>query len=424
MRDGGHEAVNVRIRATLFQFWHSWEGASAWCAFDWAKTLRLVGARATSRCRSRRGVGPPGVLPRQRGQPPGGSSPGTRAISRRGSFRAAALELGMSATALSSAIGKLEAALGVRLFNRTTRSVSLSNAGRLFVETVRPALQEIHGALEVVRSRQQVPSGTLRTNAFAEAAREILSPLVLEYLRRHPQVHIDLVTEGRLVDIVAEGFDVGVRVADLVPSDMIAVSLGRPHRYAVVGSLRYFKEHPKPIVPPDLLNHSCIRVRLPNGAPFRWQFEKAGRTAQIDVTGPITLDEVTLARTAVLEGVGLGFFMEQSILADVEKRRMVRVLADWTPPFAGLCLYYPGSRKSLSGAEGIRGPGARIQGGSAAAKECKSWKVGSADMQPPPRAAAAVGTDTVDPSLEAGVDLLGDDVTRPETVALIRRPNA
>lgn len=266
------------------------------------------------------------------------------AISRRGSFRAAALELGMSATALSSAIGKLEAALGVRLFNRTTRSVSLSDAGRLFVESVGPALQDIHGAMEAVRSRQEVPSGTLRINAFAEAAREILSLLVLEYLRRHPRVHVDLVTEGRLVDIVAEGFDVGVRVAGLVPSDMIAVSLGRPHRYAVVGSPGYFRKRPKPLVPPDLLSHSCIRVRLPNGALFRWQFEKAGQTAQIDVTGRITLDEVNLARTAVLEGVGLGYFMEQSILADVEKRRMIRVLDDWTPPFPGLCLYYPGRR--------------------------------------------------------------------------------
>ena len=198
--------------------------------------------------------------------------------------------------------------------------------------------------MEAVRSQQATPSGTLRINAFATAAREILSPLVLEFLRRYPQVHVDLVTEGRLVDIVAEGFDLGVRVADLVPSDMIAVSLGRPQRYAVVGSPAYFERHGKPRVPPDLLNHRCIRVRLPNGALFRWQFEKRGRTAQIDVSGPITLDEASLARTAVLEGIGLGFFMEQNVLADVEAGRLVRVLEDWTPPFAGLCLYYPGRR--------------------------------------------------------------------------------
>ncbi|HEX2526361.1 MAG TPA: LysR substrate-binding domain-containing protein [Geminicoccus sp.] len=266
------------------------------------------------------------------------------AIARRASFRAAALDLGMSTTALSNAVGKLEANLGVRLFNRTTRSVSPTDAGRTFIAQVGPALQDIHGAMEAARSQQATPSGTLRINAFATAARELLSPLVLEFLRRHPQVHLDLVTEGRLVDIVAEGFDLGVRVADLVPSDMIAVSLGRPQRYAVVGSPSYFEKQDAPHVPSDLLNHQCIRVRLPNGALFRWQFEKRGHMAQIDVSGPITLDEASLARTAVLEGIGLGFFMEQDVRADIEAGRLVRVLEDWTPPFAGLCLYYPGRR--------------------------------------------------------------------------------
>jgi DNA-binding transcriptional LysR family regulator len=266
------------------------------------------------------------------------------AIARKASFRAAALELGMSTTALSNAVGKLEADLGVRLFNRTTRSVSLTDAGRLFIEQVGPALQDIHGAMEAVRSQQATPSGTLRINAFAMAAREILSPLVLEFLRRYPQVHVDLVTEGRLVDIVAEGFDLGVRGADLVPNDMIAVSLGRPQRYAVVGSPAYIEKHGRPRVPPDLLHHPCIRVRLPNGTLYRWEFEKDGQTAQIAVNGPITLDEASLARTAVLEGVGLGFFMEQNVRADIEAGRLIRVLEDWTPPFGGLCLYYPGRR--------------------------------------------------------------------------------
>lgn len=266
------------------------------------------------------------------------------AIARRASFRAAAIDLGMSTTALSNAVGKLEANLGVRLFNRTTRSVSPTEAGRAFIEQVGPALQDIHGAMDAVRSQQATPSGALRINAFATAAREILSPLVLEFLRRYPQVHVDLVTEGRLVDIVAEGFDLGVRLADLVPSDMIAVSLGRPQRYAVVGSPTYFRKHDRPRVPPDLLNHQCIRVRLPNGALYRWQFERRGQTAQIDVSGPLTLDEAGLARTAVLEGIGLGFFMEQDVRPDIEAGRLVRVLEDWTPSRAGLCLYYPGRR--------------------------------------------------------------------------------
>lgn len=271
------------------------------------------------------------------------------AVARRASFRAAAVDLGMSTTALSNAVGKLEAHLGVRLFNRTTRSVSLTGAGTVFIEQIGPALQDIRGAMEAVRAQRATPSGTLRINAFATAAREILSPLVFEFLRRYPEVHVDLVTEGRLIDIVAEGFDLGVRVADLVPSDMIAVSLGRPQRYAVVGSPAYLKKHGSPRVPPDLLDHHCIRVRLPNGALFRWQFQKRGHTAQIDVRGPLTLDEASLARGAAMEGVGLGFFMEQDVRADLEAGRLVRVLEDWTPPFAGLCLYYSG-RRNLSAA--------------------------------------------------------------------------
>lgn len=266
------------------------------------------------------------------------------AIMRRGSFRAAAVDLGISTTALSNAIGKLEANLGVRLFNRTTRSVSPTDAGRAFIERVGPALRDIHDAMEGARAQQATPSGTLRINAFATAAREIVSPLVIEFIRRNPQVHVDLVTEGRLVDIVADGFDLGVRVKDLVPTDMIAVSLGRPQRYAVVGSPDYFERHGKPLVPPDLLAHSCIRVRLPNGALYRWQFEKKGEAVQIDVNGPITVDEASIARSAALEGIGLGFFMEQDVRADVEAGRLMRVLEDWTPPFAGLCLYYPGRR--------------------------------------------------------------------------------
>src|SRR4029453_8547918 len=190
------------------------------------------------------------------------------AIARRTSFRAAALDLGMSTTALSNAIRKLEASLGVRLFNRTTRSVSLTDAGRVFVEQVGPALQDIRSAMEAVRSQQTTPSGTLRINAFAAAAREILSPLVLEFLRRYPQVHVDLVTEGRLVDIIAEGFDLGVRVADLVPTDMIAVSLGRPQRYAVVGAPAYFEKHGRPRVPPAPPNPPWVPAPPPDGGLF------------------------------------------------------------------------------------------------------------------------------------------------------------
>jgi DNA-binding transcriptional LysR family regulator len=271
------------------------------------------------------------------------------AIARRGSFRAAALELGMSTTALSNAIGKLERELGVRLFNRTTRSVALTDAGRTFVEQVGPAVRTIRDAMDGVRSQQETPSGVLRINAFATAAREILAPLILEYVRRHPQVHIDLVTEGRLVDVVADGFDFGIRSADLVPSDMIAVLLGRPRSHAVVGTPRYFGTNGQPYVPPDLLNHACIRVRLPNGALYSWRFEKDGEPVQVDVSGPITLDEASLARIAVLEDIGIGFFMESDVREDIAAGRLVRVLGEWTPSLRPLCMYYPG-RKNPSAA--------------------------------------------------------------------------
>lgn len=263
------------------------------------------------------------------------------AIARRASFRAAALDLGVSSSALSNAIAKLERQLGVRLFNRTTRSVSLTEAGRSFVAQVTPALQQINDALDTVRSQQDTPTGVLRINTFATAGREILSPLILQFLRRFPHVHIDLVTEGNLVDMVASGFDFGVRSQNLVPTDMIAIPLGSTRRHAVVASPAYFDRHEPPQVPSDLLAHACIRTRLPNGALLRWQFEAEGETVQVDVDGPITLDEASLARIAVLESVGIGFFMESDVREDIEAGRLVRVLQQWTPPLAPLCLYYP-----------------------------------------------------------------------------------
>jgi len=268
------------------------------------------------------------------------------AIVRCGSFRAAALDLGMSTTAISNAIGKLERELAVRLFNRTTRSVSLTYAGRIFVGQIKPALEDIQKAMNTVRSQQETPSGTLRINAFATAAREIMAPLVLSYLERYPQVHIDLVTEGRLVDVVAAGFDLGVRSADLVPSDAIAVQLGQTRRMAVAASPAFFEGRTIPQLPQELLAYPCVRVRLPNGALFRWRFEKGGEELQLDVEGPITLDEASLARIAVTNGVGIGYFMEADVREDIAAGRLVRILEDWTPPLVPLCLYYSNRRNS------------------------------------------------------------------------------
>lgn len=265
-------------------------------------------------------------------------------IARHGSFRAAALELGMSTTALSNAIGKLEKNLGIRLFNRTTRSVSLTDAGTTFVERIGPAMTDIHDAMLAAQSLQEIPTGTLRINAFATAAREVMEPLVLSFLQRYPQVHIDLVTEGRLVDIVAAGFDLGLRPADLVPNDMIAVPLGRKRSNAVVASPDFLRTHGRPIVPADLYRFRCIRARLPNNALFRWRFEKAGNAVQIDVQGSITLDESSLVRIAAQNGVGLGYVMEADVREDIAAGRLVRVLEDWTPSLAPLALYYPGRK--------------------------------------------------------------------------------
>ena len=266
------------------------------------------------------------------------------AVARRASFRQAAIELGISTTALSNTIAKLEASLETRLFNRTTRSVSLTEAGTLYLEHVGPALQDVRTALETVRSHNAGPSGVLRINAFASAARAALLPLVMEFLQRYPKVHIDLVTEGRLVDIVADGFDLGVRSANLVPTDMIVISLGQAQRYAVVGSPAYFAKHGRPRSPADLLNHHCIRIRLPNGAIYPWHFERAGEVTRLDVNGQLTLDESSVVKAVVQEGVGLGFFMEQDVQAELEAGQFERVLDEWTPARDNLCLYYPNRR--------------------------------------------------------------------------------
>lgn len=151
------------------------------------------------------------------------------------------------------------------------------------------------------------------------------------------------------MDIVAEGFDLGLRSAELVPSDMIAIPVGPPRSFAVVATPAYFKANERPCVPPDLLCHSCVRIRLPNGALHRWQFEKGGQPVQIDVHGPITLDEASLSWIAALDDLGIGYFMESDIKEDIEAGRLIRVLEDWTPPLTPLCLYYS-SRRNPSAA--------------------------------------------------------------------------
>jgi DNA-binding transcriptional LysR family regulator len=205
-------------------------------------------------------------------------------------------------------------------------------------------MTDIHDAMLAAQSLQEIPTGTLRINAFASAAREVLAPLVISFLRRYPQVNIDLVTEGRLVDIVAGGFDLGLRPLDLVPTDMIAVSLGLHRQHAVVASPAFIATHGKPNVPTDLYRFRCLRSRLPNNALFRWRFEKNGTSVQIDVQGSLTLDEPSLVRIAAQNGIGLGYVMEADVRDDIAAGRLVHVLEDWTPSLPPLALYYPGRK--------------------------------------------------------------------------------
>lgn len=266
------------------------------------------------------------------------------AVAAHRSFRKAAADLDISPSALSHAIATLEQRLGLRLFNRTTRSVSLSEAGASFLARVQPALQEITAAMEGANDFRDTPSGTLRLNTSEGAAHMILAPLVLEFLRRYPDMQVELATEGRFVDIVKEGFDAGFRLAEAVPLDMIAVPCTPPLRFAVVGSPAYFKSRKPPKTPHDLQEHACIRSRMPSGALFKWEFEKDGSKLELDVPGRLTLDNANLRIAAALEGEGLIWASEWPVAQHIADGRLVRVLEDWTPPYPGLCLYYPGHR--------------------------------------------------------------------------------
>lgn len=270
------------------------------------------------------------------------------AVARHRSFRAAATDLGMSTSALSHAVAALEARIGVRLFNRTTRSVSLSEAGAQFVDSVAPALSTIRVAIEQAGSFRDTPLGTLRINASTGAARQVM-PLFIEFLQRYPEMKLDLVTEGRLIDIVVEGFDAGIRLTETVPREMIAVPFGDRQRFAVVGSPAYFAQQEPPRTPADLNAHRCIRSRMPGGAIYQWEFERHGETLRIDGKGALTLDEPGLMLAAARAGLGLAYLTEWNVAADLEAGTLVRVLDDWTPPLDGLCLYYPGRRHVPAG---------------------------------------------------------------------------
>ncbi|MGB3124145.1 MAG: LysR substrate-binding domain-containing protein [Pseudomonas sp.] len=270
------------------------------------------------------------------------------AVARHRSFRAAATELNVSTSALSHSVAALEARMGVRLFNRTTRSVSLSEVGAEFVSTITPALSTIRVALEQAGNRQAAPTGTVRLNTSAGAAKQVM-PLLLEYMRRYPQMKLDIVTEGRLVDIVGQGFDAGIRLGHSVPQDMIAVDISPPQRFTVLGSPAYFANHPAPLSPLDLNTHECIRSRMPSGAIYRWEFERHGESIAVDVQGALTLDNPTLMLQAARAGLGLTYLTHWNASADLAQGTLISVLEDWTPTFDALRLYYPGRRHVPAG---------------------------------------------------------------------------
>ncbi len=266
------------------------------------------------------------------------------AIVRHRSFRKAADELGLSPSTLSHMMRVLEANMGVRLLHRTTRSVAPTEAGERLVTRLQPVLRDLDRALEEVETFRDRPSGTLRINTSEIAARALLKTVVPIFLDRYPEMTLDLVTEGRLVDIVAEGFDAGIRLGEAVPQDMIAVRFGGEMRFVAVASPAYLASRAPPQTPDDLKDHACIRFRLPSGKLFRWEFEKHGQELNIDVPGALILDHLDLMCEAAVQGLGIAYVPDRSAKTDIYYGRLVTVLDDWCPSIPGLFLYYPGHR--------------------------------------------------------------------------------
>lgn len=266
------------------------------------------------------------------------------AVANRLSFRAAARELGMSATAVSRIVASQETQLKVRLFNRSTRSVALTPAGERYIERIAPALAEIQRVSEEIATTSDTPTGTLRINAPRESVSLLYQPLIDVYLQRYPQMRLDITSESRMVDIVAEGYDAGIRLAESVPQDMIAVSLTPDIRMLVVATPEYFATHGTPQSPEDLLQHRSIGMRMSHGGIYHWELERHQQKFSLNIPPRIVLNEMQAIRRAVLSGVGIAFISEWFVQEDIAQGRLVSVLEEWCPSFGGLRLYYPGRR--------------------------------------------------------------------------------
>jgi DNA-binding transcriptional LysR family regulator len=265
------------------------------------------------------------------------------------SFRRAADELGVSRSSLSHTMLALERSLGVRLLNRTTRSVAPTEVGEALLARLAPVLRDLDQALETVTDALGNPIGTLRINANENAARLLLKSVVPRFLALYPNMALDLVSEGRLVDIVEQGFDAGVRLGESIPRDMVAVRISPDLRFVVVASPKYLKGRKKPATPDDLHNHLGIRQRLPSGKRYRWEFRKRAQEVAIDVPGVLTLDHNGLMVEAAADGTGLAYVPEWSARHRLDDGSLVTVLDDWCPLIPGLFLYYPGHRHVPAG---------------------------------------------------------------------------
>jgi len=283
-------------------------------------------------------------------------------VARERSFTRAAAKLGVSQSALSQTVKGLEARLGMRLLTRTTRSVAPTEAGERLLSTVAPRFEEIEQELAAMSVLRDKPAGTIRITAGEHPAMTVLQEGLARFLPDYPDIHVEIIVDYGLTDIVAEGFDAGVRLGEQVAKDMIAVRIGPDMRMAVVGSPAYFERHPKPQTPQELTAHNCINIRLPTyGGLFPWEFDKDGREVKVRVEGQLVFNNVALRLNSALAGLGLAYMPEDQALDQIGAGRLVRVLEDWCEPFPGYHLYYP-SRRHASPAFAVMVDALRYRG--------------------------------------------------------------
>ncbi|MGF6094762.1 LysR family transcriptional regulator [Pseudomonas sp. 18175] len=268
-------------------------------------------------------------------------------VAQERSFTRAAARLGMSQPALSRAMRQLEEHLGVRLLARTTRSVSATQAGEHLLQVIAPRFEEIDSELALLSEYRDKPMGKLRITAGEHSAITVLHPMLAKLLPDNPDLSIEIIVDYGFTDIVAQGFDAGVRLGEQVAKDMIAMRIGPDMRMAVVGAPAYFARHPTPTIPNDLMAHNCITLRMPtHGGLYAWEFEKNGQTLNVRVEGQLVFNTIAMRLEAALQGLGLAYMPEDLVLEHVAQGRLVRVLQDWCEPFSGYHLYYPSRRQS------------------------------------------------------------------------------